>query len=141
MGPNPRGVVRCCHMWKPDPLGACVPGPALGAWISLPSGEQVRCRHVPLRKRLLSQLCHMSGGSQPSAGRQPNYRIKCGWVGCVCPGQACLLPRQRVTSQRRVREQRVIMICCRRAAACTTTVCAEATAQQVNIAPSPVSRN
>jgi hypothetical protein len=50
----------------------------LGARTSLPSREEVRCYHVPLRKRLLSQLCHMSGGSQPSAGRQPNYWIKCG---------------------------------------------------------------
>jgi hypothetical protein len=31
------------------------------------------------------------------------------------------------------------MICCRRAAACAATVCAEAIAQQVNTAPSPVS--
>jgi hypothetical protein len=33
------------------------------------------------------------------------------------------------------------MICCRRAEECTATVCAEATAQWVNIAPSPVSGN
>jgi hypothetical protein len=33
------------------------------------------------------------------------------------------------------------MICCRRAAACAATVRAEATARQVNIAPSPVSGN
>jgi hypothetical protein len=31
------------------------------------------------------------------------------------------------------------MICCRRATACAATVCAEATARQVNLAPSPVS--
>jgi hypothetical protein len=66
------------HVWKPDPQGACAPGPASGARTSLPSEEEVRCRHAPLRKRLLSQLCHVSGGSQPSTGRQPNYRIKCG---------------------------------------------------------------
>jgi hypothetical protein len=49
--------------------------------------------------------------------------------------------RRVVTSQRRVREQRVIMICCRRAVTCAATVCAEATARQINIAPSPVSGN
>jgi hypothetical protein len=38
-------------------------------------------------------------------------------------------------------EQRIIMICCRRSAACAAIVCAEATAQRVNIAPSPVSGN
>jgi hypothetical protein len=69
-GSNPNRVVRCHHVCKPDPLGACAPWPA--------SGEEVRHRHVPLRKWLLSQLCHVSGGSKPSAGRQPNYRIKCG---------------------------------------------------------------
>jgi hypothetical protein len=42
--------------------------------------------HVPLRKRLLSQLCHVSGGSQPFAGCQPNYRIKCGVGGVRVPG-------------------------------------------------------
>jgi hypothetical protein len=33
------------------------------------------------------------------------------------------------------------MICCRRAEACAATACAEARAQRVNIAPSPVSGN
>jgi hypothetical protein len=49
--------------------------------------------------------------------------------------------RHVVASQRRAREQRVIMICCRRAAVCAATVRAEATARQVNIAPSPIIRN
>jgi hypothetical protein len=70
-GPGP-------YEWKPDPLGAYAHGPASGARTSYPSGEEVQCRHVPLRKQLLSQLCHVFGGSKPSAGRQPNYRIKCG---------------------------------------------------------------
>jgi hypothetical protein len=33
------------------------------------------------------------------------------------------------------------MVCCARAEACAATVCAEVTAQQVNISPSPVSEN
>jgi hypothetical protein len=53
----------------------------------------------------------------------------------------CARGRRVVISQRRVREQRVIMICYRRAEACAATVCAEATAQRVSIAPSPVSGN
>jgi hypothetical protein len=77
-GSNPRGVVRCRHVWKPDPLGACAPRQASGARTSLSPGEEVRSRHVHLRKRLLGQICHMSGGSHPSAGHQPNHRIKCG---------------------------------------------------------------
>jgi hypothetical protein len=72
-----RGVIRCCHVWKSDPQGAYALGPASEARTSLPSEEEIWCRHVPLRKCLLSQPCHVSGGSQPSAEGQPNYRIKC----------------------------------------------------------------
>jgi hypothetical protein len=54
MGPNPCRMVRCRHVWKLDPLGACVLGSASGARTSLPLGEEVWCRHVPLRNRLLS---------------------------------------------------------------------------------------
>jgi hypothetical protein len=61
--------------------------------------------------------------------------------GASCRRAACVGGRRIVTSQRRAREQGVIMICCRRAAACAVTVRAEATARQVNIAPSPVSGN
>jgi hypothetical protein len=39
------------------------------------------------------------------------------------------------------REHGVIMVCCARAEACAVTVSAEATAQRVNIARSPVSGN
>jgi hypothetical protein len=51
------------HSWKPDPQGAYAPGPARGARTSLPTGEEVRCRHVPLSKRPLRQHRHVSGGS------------------------------------------------------------------------------
>jgi hypothetical protein len=60
------------------PPGGLCAWAGLGARTSLPTREEVRCRHLPLWKRLLSQLYHVSGGSQPSAGGQPNYHIKCG---------------------------------------------------------------
>jgi hypothetical protein len=54
-----------------------------GARTSHPTGEEVRYRHVPLRKRQLNRHRHVFGGFQPSAKSQPNYRIKCGWLGCA----------------------------------------------------------
>jgi hypothetical protein len=79
-------------MWKPDSQGVCDPVPARAARTSLPTGEEVRCRHVPLGKRPLKQHCHVSGGSQPSAGSHPNYRIKCGWLGVRVPMTGYGLP-------------------------------------------------
>jgi hypothetical protein len=94
---------------------------------------------APLRKRPLNQ-------------HQPNYRIKCGWFGCAHPrlSMGCPLTRwagmgdstvsplvtggarvteavrrilgRIVTSQRRARGRRVIMICCRKPTTCAATV-------------------
>jgi hypothetical protein len=60
-----------------------------------PLWEEVRCHHVPLAKRPLNQHRHVSGGFQPSAGSQPNYCIKCGWLGCACPRQGMGCPPTR----------------------------------------------
>jgi hypothetical protein len=50
MGPDPRGGGgRCCHVWGPDPYGPVHLGRPRGPGPSL-SREEVRCRHVPLRK-------------------------------------------------------------------------------------------
>jgi hypothetical protein len=53
VGPGHRGVVLGPYVWKPDPEGTCAPVPARVARTSLPTGEEVRCRHVPLGKRPL----------------------------------------------------------------------------------------
>jgi hypothetical protein len=66
--------------------------PASAARTSLPTGEEVRCRHVPLGKQLLNQHRHVSGGSQPSAGSQSKYRIKFGSLGVRMPETGHGLP-------------------------------------------------
>jgi hypothetical protein len=63
------------------PPGGLSAWAASGARTSHPTWEEVRCRHVPLTKRPLNQHRHVSGGFQPSTRSQPNYRIKCGWLG------------------------------------------------------------
>jgi hypothetical protein len=77
------------------PLGGLSAWASQGAWTSHPSEEEVRCRHVPLRKHPLNQHHHVSDEFQPSARSQPNYRIKCGWLGCAClrQGMGCPLTR------------------------------------------------
>jgi hypothetical protein len=72
--------------------------PPGGPWpLGQPGGPDLLpgCRHVPLRKLLLNQRRHVSGGFLSSARSQPNYRIKCGWLGCAClrQGMGCLLTR------------------------------------------------
>jgi hypothetical protein len=91
-GPDHRGVVLGPYVWKPDPQGAYDPVPTRAARTSLPTGEEVWCRHVPLGKRPLNQHRYVSSGSQPSEGSQPNYRIKCRWLGCACPRQGMGCP-------------------------------------------------
>jgi hypothetical protein len=81
-GPRPPQGGPGPYVRKPDPQGACAPVPTLATRTSLPAGEEVRCRHVPLGKRPLNQHRYVSGGSQLSVGSQPNYRIKM-WVGEV----------------------------------------------------------
>jgi hypothetical protein len=78
MGPDPPegGGVRCCHVWEPGPYGPKHLGQPRGPDLPSP-GKEVRCRHVPLRKQQLGELCHTSGGRWPSVGCQPNNRIKC----------------------------------------------------------------
>jgi hypothetical protein len=48
---------------------------------------------MSLQERVLNQRRHVSGGFQSSARSQPNYRIKCGWLGCAHPrhGMGCPL--------------------------------------------------
>jgi hypothetical protein len=53
MGPDHHGVVLGPYVWKPDPQGTYAPMPARAARTSLPTGEEVRCRHVPLGKQPL----------------------------------------------------------------------------------------
>jgi hypothetical protein len=91
-GPDHRGMVLGPHVWKLDPrerLGR------QGARTSHPTWEEIRCRHVPLRKRPLNQHRYVFGGFLPSARSQHNYRIKCGWLGCAHPrqGMGCSLIR------------------------------------------------
>jgi hypothetical protein len=71
----------------PPRVEAEPPG-GLSAWAS----QEGWCRHVPLRKRPLNQHRHVSGGYQPSARSQPNYRIKCWWLGCAHPRQSMGCP-------------------------------------------------
>jgi hypothetical protein len=76
----------------PPRVEAGPPG-GLSAWASQgvrtshPTRKGIRCRHVLLRKRPLNQHRHMSTGFQLSTRSQPNYRIKCGWLGCAYPKQ------------------------------------------------------
>ena len=44
--------------------------------------EGVRRRHVPLLRKALERLCHVPVADGHSRASQPNYRIKCGQVGC-----------------------------------------------------------
>jgi hypothetical protein len=87
----PRARTTAGWSWPPrveaGPLRGLSAWANQGARTSHPTGEEVRCRHVPLRKWSLNQHHHVSGGFQSSARSQPNYRIKCGWLGCACQRQ------------------------------------------------------
>jgi hypothetical protein len=74
------------------PLGGLSASASQGARTSHPTREGVRCRHVPLRKWPLNQHRRVCGGYQPSARSQPNYRMKCGWLGCAHPRQSMGCP-------------------------------------------------
>jgi hypothetical protein len=103
--PDHRGVVLGPHVKRPNPQGperlGLPGGPDL---LSLPGGGPVLPR-VPV------------GAPSRHHGKPASYRD-----GASCHRAACVGKGRIVTSQRRTREQEIIMTCYRKATASTATV-------------------
>jgi hypothetical protein len=93
---TPQGVRRR-HVWEPDPYGPVSPTGLGGPDPLFPPGRGP----APPRAAtgaIAGPALPRARGRRPSMRRQPNNRIKCGWVGCPCPSQSMVCPTDTAVS-------------------------------------------